>query len=122
MAPNEKLDDDDKVEVEQAAKVEVAAGSDETCATFAFTDEDHTMGNAVRYMLMKNPDVEFAGYSVPHPNENKMNVRVQTTGAPATEALTKALRDTQDLCKCLLSAFGDAMKAYAATHDIKLDS
>ena len=32
---------------------------------YQFTGEDHTLGNALRYMLMKDPDVEFAGYTAP---------------------------------------------------------
>jgi len=31
-------------------------------ATFALAGEDHTLGNALRYMLNKNPEVVFAGY------------------------------------------------------------
>ncbi|KAH9072876.1 hypothetical protein EDB83DRAFT_2359642 [Lactarius deliciosus] len=28
-------------------------------------------------MLMKNPKVEFCGYSAPHPSENHIQVRIQ---------------------------------------------
>lgn len=45
------------------------------------TDEDHTLGNALRYVLVRTPKVDFAGYSVPHPAENKLHIRVQTNGA-----------------------------------------
>ena len=27
-----------------------------------------------------SPDVEFCGYSIPHPSEDKMNIRIQTYG------------------------------------------
>ena len=27
-----------------------------------------------------SPDVEFCGYSIPHPSENKINFRIQTRG------------------------------------------
>jgi DNA-directed RNA polymerase subunit L len=27
-----------------------------------------------------SPDVEFCGYSIPHPSEAKMNLRIQTYG------------------------------------------
>ena len=30
---------------------------------FQFVGEDHTLGNSLRYMLMKDPKVEFAGYT-----------------------------------------------------------
>lgn len=85
-------------------------GSSDTAASFEFEREDHTLGNALRYMIMKkyvffapavaaptncasketdrslsfrppaSPDVEFCGYSIPHPSEAKMNVRIQTYG------------------------------------------
>jgi len=31
-------------------------------------------------MLIKRPDVEFCGYSIPHPSENFMNLRLQVVG------------------------------------------
>ena len=33
------------------------------------------------YMLLCSPRVEFCGYSVPHPSENRVNLRIQTTGS-----------------------------------------
>ncbi|WFD18392.1 RNA polymerase subunit AC19 [Malassezia caprae] len=47
-------------------KVTLLPGSDEelTSVTFCIIDEDHTMGNALRYMLMKDPRVEFCGYTL----------------------------------------------------------
>ena len=41
-------------------------------------NENHTMGNALRYLLMKDKDVDLAGYSILHPSESKMNLRIQT--------------------------------------------
>ena len=46
--------------------------------TFAIGDEDHTLGNSVRHVLMQNSKVSFAGYSVPHPSEPVVHIRVQT--------------------------------------------
>ncbi|RWS07653.1 RNA polymerase I/III 16Kd polypeptide-like protein, partial [Dinothrombium tinctorium] len=48
------------------------------CATLVLHDEDHTLGNALRYMIMKNPSVKFCGYSMPHPNERKVILQIQT--------------------------------------------
>ena len=31
-------------------------------------------------ILPYSPDVEFCAYSIPHPSEDKMNVRIQTYG------------------------------------------
>ncbi len=48
--------------------------------TYAIGNEDHTLGNALRHVLMQNSKVEFAGYSVPHPSEQVVQIRVQTAG------------------------------------------
>ena len=39
------------------------AAPDLSAATFQIFDESHTMGNSLRWILMKNPLVEFCGYS-----------------------------------------------------------
>jgi DNA-directed RNA polymerase I and III subunit RPAC2 len=49
--------------------------------------EDHTLGNILRYSLIKNPDVEFCGYSITHPSEHTVNLRLQTTGRGTNEVL-----------------------------------
>lgn len=74
-----------------------------TEATFVFTDEGHTLGNAVRYFLIKNADVDFVGYSVPHPAEAKMNIRVQTRTADPLSTLEAALYNLDDYCDTLLT-------------------
>ncbi|KAL0049313.1 hypothetical protein WJX82_011060 [Trebouxia sp. C0006] len=52
----------------------------ENGVTFALEDEDHTLANALRFFLNKNPHVSFCGCSIPHPAEALVNIRVQTTG------------------------------------------
>lgn len=101
-------------------------------ATFQFSNEDHTLGNALRYVLMTkygnglsmshvcvSPQVTFCGYSIPHPSENKMNIRLQTTGnefamvcltllgAPATETFRTGLRDLDAMCEHIIGVFED---------------
>ncbi|KAJ3089657.1 DNA-directed RNA polymerase II subunit RPB11-a [Quaeritorhiza haematococci] len=48
-------------------------------ATFTILKEDHTLGNALRMQLLKNPKVLFAGYKMPHPLEHTFVLKVQTT-------------------------------------------
>ncbi|CAG8600182.1 32667_t:CDS:2, partial [Racocetra persica] len=52
---------------------------DPTSLTFGISGEDHTLGNALRYVITLNPEVEYCGYSIPHPSEDKLNIRIQTT-------------------------------------------
>ena len=39
--------------------------AEESEATFALQGEDHTLGNALRFMLNKSPNVAFAARSLP---------------------------------------------------------
>eukprot|EP00842_Homolaphlyctis_polyrhiza_P004994 jgi/Hompol1/5496/HPOL_000198-RA len=47
-------------------------------ATFTILKEDHTLGNTLRMQLLKNPQVIFAGYKVPHPLEHQFLLKIQT--------------------------------------------
>ncbi|NWR80723.1 RPAC2 protein, partial [Centropus unirufus] len=84
-----------------------ADGTDGSCVTFVLRDEDHTLGNALRYMVMKNPDVEFCGYCITHPSESKINFRIQTrgTGMRASFPFRKGLNDLMGVCQHVLDTF-----------------
>ncbi|TYG79828.1 hypothetical protein ES288_D02G168300v1 [Gossypium darwinii] len=60
--------------------------TDNSAATFSLTDEDHTIANAVRFTLNQDPRVTFCGYSIPHPSEARVNIRVQTTRGAVFDA------------------------------------
>ncbi|RXM97379.1 Alpha-ketoglutarate-dependent dioxygenase alkB-like 4 [Acipenser ruthenus] len=61
---------------------------------FTLNKEDHTLGNIIRSQLLKDPQVLFAGYKVPHPLEHKIVIRVQTTpDYSPQEAFTNAITD-----------------------------
>ncbi|ELU09209.1 hypothetical protein CAPTEDRAFT_31867, partial [Capitella teleta] len=51
------------------------------------------------------PDVEFCGYSVPHPSETKINLRIQTKGPSAMSVLEKGLNDLKKVSKHVLDTF-----------------
>lgn len=54
------------------------SNADNTCGTLVVHGEDHTLGNSFRYVLAKSPNVDFVGYTIPHPSEMKINMRIQT--------------------------------------------
>ncbi|PXF49812.1 DNA-directed RNA polymerases I and III subunit RPAC2 [Gracilariopsis chorda] len=97
-------------------KVEII-GADQRSQTFVLRNEDHTLGNALRYVLIKNPDVKFCGYSIPHPSENIMNVRVETYGKPAAELFKKALLDLKDMAQFINTRFGLEVESYKAMNN-----
>jgi len=94
-------------------RIRILPGSTETAASFQFDEEDHTLGNALRYIIMKNPEVELCGYSIPHPSETKMNIRIQTyDGTTAYDALEKGLDDLMDLCDVVTDKFSKAKEEF----------
>lgn len=90
---------------EQQPKIEIL-GDDDTCLTFVVRSEGHTLGNALRYILMKNKDVDFCGYSIPHPSEDKMQIRVQTCGKPAIDVFRQAVKDLRTMTEHIRNQFG----------------
>lgn len=56
--------------------------------------EDHTLGNMVRMQLLRDENVKFAGYQIPHPLEHQLYVRVHTSNnSSPTDAMKGALSD-----------------------------
>jgi len=75
---------------------------DLSAATYQIYDESHTIGNALRWMLMKDPKVEFCGYSAPHPSENVINVRIQMYDKLSSlETLIAALANLDKVCETI---------------------
>ena len=50
----------------------------DNAGTYKIRLHDHTLGNALRMQLLKDRDVLFAGYRIPHPMEPEMHLRIQT--------------------------------------------
>ena len=74
-----------------------------TSRTFAIGNEDHTLGNALRHVLIQNAKVGFAGYSVPHPADPVVHIRVQANEpTTAVEALQEACDTLYDQCDIVL--------------------
>uniref|UniRef100_A0A1B6L9T7 DNA-directed RNA polymerases I and III subunit RPAC2 n=1 Tax=Graphocephala atropunctata TaxID=36148 RepID=A0A1B6L9T7_9HEMI len=82
--------------------------------TFIFNDENHTLGNCLVSIITNYEDVLFCGYTVPHPAEQKMHLRIQTDGPRAIDVLQRGLKDLEKLCNETTSKFKAAMKDYKA--------
>ncbi|CAK9436318.1 uncharacterized protein LODBEIA_P08760 [Lodderomyces beijingensis] len=113
MEDPQQVPQDEQEMVYNPDKIKILPGAaeDGTAASFQIVDEDHTLGNALRYMIMKNPEVEFCGYSIPHPSENKLNIRIQTYGSiSAVEALHQGLDNLSELCDVVEDKFAEKLK------------
>lgn len=78
--------------------------------TFVFKDEGHTLGNALRCIISSYPDVQFCGYTVPHPAESKMHFRIQMHKGRAVDALRRGLEDLVQLCDVTLEKFDEELQ------------
>lgn len=58
--------------------------------TYRIELEDHTIGDLTRIYLLKNKDVKFAGYRVPHPLDDILEIKVQTS----VENTNEVVKDT----------------------------
>ena len=50
----------------------------DNAGTYIIRLHDHTLGNALRMQLLRDKDVLFSGYRIPHPLEPEMHLRIQT--------------------------------------------
>lgn len=90
----------------------VLQGSTDKSATFVFGNEDHTLGNVLRHILISKQQTEFCGYSVPHPYEPKMHIRLQTSDVPAIQILKSGLNDLEETANILDDHFIEALSSY----------
>lgn len=98
-----------------AGAVVKVTGGDATCLTFTIQGEDHTLGNALRYILMRNADVEFCGYNIPHPSDDFVNIRVQTlNGVQAVDAMRQALQELAEMTDVFRERFTEAAEEAGA--------
>ncbi|XP_035910800.1 probable DNA-directed RNA polymerases I and III subunit RPAC2 [Anopheles maculipalpis] len=84
--------------------------SGESSRTFVFEDEGHTLGNVLKSIICKYPDVNFCGYTVPHPAENKMHFRIQAAkSVRAIDILRRGLEDLERVCDHTIETFEAAI-------------
>jgi DNA-directed RNA polymerase I and III subunit RPAC2 len=91
-------------------------------ATYSFQDEGHTLGNLLRNQLIKSNKVEFCAYSVPHPSEPYMNVRLQLCNPDPSKseheedqtekAMRNGLKRISKVCDALSAKFTTALEKF----------
>ena len=87
---------EDKVIVNNIEKID-------NTSIFIINKEDHTFGNAVKMMLLRNPKVRYVAYRKPHPLENKIEIKIQTNGEiTPLKAFREALKNLDnDIDDCI---------------------
>ena len=96
-------------------KITQTAVTSDYSKTYELHGEDHTIGNALRYVLMRDPRTAFCGYSIPHPSEAVVNLRLQTVASvPADKVLEDGLDALKDVCQTVLAKFEEADEEFDA--------
>ena len=106
---------DTKFDFTQRAELEIQRqDADNTSATYSFLNEDHTLGNLLRNVIIKNKHVEFCAYSVPHPSEPVMNVRLQVDkdAGDTKKVLRHGLKRISKMTDVLTEKFNNALEKY----------
>lgn len=81
--------------------------------SYTIAKEDHTIGGLLWSSLLTNPDVLFAGYKVPHPLEEKIVLKVETSGERVTPK--KAVKKAIDQVSGLFTTLEDSFKFEMST-------
>lgn len=63
--------------------------------TYKIPLEDHTVGDLLRIYLLKNNEVRFAGYRVPHPLDDILEIKVQTASEDTNKTVKEVLKKLQ---------------------------
>jgi len=75
-------------------------------AIFKIWLEDHTLGNILRMELLRNENVLFAGYKVPHPLDHMIELRLQTLPKSSPQAALRiAVRNLRGETQSMLQQF-----------------
>ena len=104
----------EKIEVAEEDKLKIIPDKEEgnfNC-TYTFQNEDHTLGNILRYTLMKDPNTLFCGYSIPHPCEDLMNIRLQTRNENTNILMGKAMDRVIEISDILSDKFKNALNDF----------
>uniref|UniRef100_A0A0N5B2F6 RNA_pol_L_2 domain-containing protein n=1 Tax=Strongyloides papillosus TaxID=174720 RepID=A0A0N5B2F6_STREA len=84
---------------------------DPTCLTLVIHEEDHTIGNSLKHILVMMPEIEFCGYNIPHPLEDKIILRIQSKkGYNAVDLLIKGLDNLTYIFKGVQDKFEAAIE------------
>ena len=84
--------------------------------------EDHTAGNLLRMQLLRNDQVLFSGYMMPHPLDYHVVLKVQTTKhSTPVEAVKGAVADLREELKTLRGAVeAEVARARDPSSDMQL--
>uniref|UniRef100_A0A2P2HY30 DNA-directed RNA polymerases I and III subunit RPAC2-like n=1 Tax=Hirondellea gigas TaxID=1518452 RepID=A0A2P2HY30_9CRUS len=100
-------------------KIEVVSCPDqsESFQHFIIRDEDHTLGNALKHILLEDPAVQFSGYVMPHPMERRIEVNIHTIeGESAVNVLKRSLLKLKEQNVAVKEMIKTEVERYKSAH------
>ncbi|XP_065217977.1 uncharacterized protein LOC135843863 [Planococcus citri] len=83
---------------------------------FKLENEDHTLGTLLAYILDKMPETEFCAYTIRHPTENVLYVRLKVKpGYNVTEVFKKGISELKKALDVVEKKFTQAFDSYTET-------
>jgi DNA-directed RNA polymerase I and III subunit RPAC2 len=90
-------------------EVHIQENADRTELVLTLRGEGHTLGNALRYMLTREPGVQQVGYTIPHPSEDCLKLYVVSKpGSRALDSVKLALFHLTQLCDIVGEKYEEA--------------
>ncbi|KAI3385752.1 hypothetical protein SNEBB_011250 [Seison nebaliae] len=92
-------------------KIEISSleNVDDSGLTFIFKTEDHTLLNILQKYCLYDPDVQYCGYDIVHPDTNEARMRIQTRDKSAITVLEDALENLKKSCEVVRDQFREEM-------------
>ncbi|KAL0230121.1 hypothetical protein PCE1_003683 [Barthelona sp. PCE] len=80
--------------------------SDYSSGVFTIVNEDHTLGNVLKFLLNRHPNVILAGYTIPHPLNAELKLRIQCKNdVQITDVLLEVLDSVEPFCDTVYQSF-----------------
>lgn len=70
--------------------------------------------------MLFSEDVQFCGYTVPHPAESKMHFRIQMHKGRAVDALKRGLQDLVNMCDHTIETFENEVSTFKNENNITM--
>lgn len=85
----------------------------ELTKNFKLENEDHTLGTLLTFILDKMPETEFCAYTIRHPTENVLYLRLKVKqGNNVTEVFKKGVNELKKALDIIEKKFIQAMDSY----------
>lgn len=92
----------------------------ELMKNFKLENEDHTLGTLLAYILDKMPETEFCAYTIRHPTENILYLRLKVKqGHNVTEIFKKGVTELKKALDVVERKFILAMESYTENNRYK---